>query len=243
VIPYARETYGKRKLLGPDYELEEGVWTDIEFILPDSRGASLDEIGLKVEVLSGEKYLGKILLKDFSVTGKARYSVDFAKQCAEFATITPGTANRGLWNLEGSSLMGMSVGRAEFYLGNYYTRDVKFSTTITPLAGEGHGLLFRAKGAMMGYAIALAEGRKIAFLKNDYGLKVVQEKPFPWHNGETYALTVVAAGARLKVAVEDTTVFNIHDDSFGNGMFGFCRTARGRCLFGGMEVEELSEGI
>ena len=243
VIPYARETLGKRNLLGRDYELEAGVWTEIEFVLPDSGGASIDEIGIKVEVLSGEKYLGKLLVRDFSVTGKARYTVDFSKQRAEFATITPGAANRGFWNLEGSSLLGMSVGRAEFYTGNYYSRDIRFSTTITPLAGEGHGLLFRAKGAMMGYAVVLTVPGKIAFLKNDHGLRVVEEKSFPWRIGDTCQLAVEAIGPRLRVSVAGAAIFDIRDDSFGNGMFGFCRLARGRCLFGGIEVEELSEGI
>ncbi len=242
VIPYARETFGKRNLLGRDYELEAGVWTDIEFVLPDSGGAAIDEIGLKVEVLSGEKYLGKLLVKDFSFTGKARYSVDFSKQCAEFATITPGTTNRGFWNLEGPALLGMSVGRAEFYLGNYYTRDVKFSTTITPLAGEGHGLLFRAKGAMMGYAVALTVPGKITFLKNDHGFRVVEDKSFPWRIGDTCQLAVEAIGPRLRVSVAGAEIFDIRDDSFGNGMFGFSRIGRGRCLYGGIDVEELSEG-
>jgi len=243
VIPYARETFGKRNLLGRDFELEAGVWTDIEFVLPDSGGASLDEIGLKVEVLSGEKYLGKLFVRDFSVTGKARYSVDFSKQRAEFATITPGAANRGFWNLEGPALLGMSVGLAEFYTGNYHSGDVRFSTTITPLAGEGHGLLFRAKGAMMGYAVALTVPGKIAFIKNDHGLRVLEEKSFPWRIGDTCPFTVEAIGPRLRVSVAGAAIFDIRDESFGNGMFGFCRTARGRCLFGGIEVEELTEGI
>ena len=242
VIPYARETFKKRNLLGRDFELKEGVWTDIEFVLPDSEGASLDEIGLKIEVLSGEKYLGKLLVKDFSVTGKAKYAVDFSKQRAEFATVTPGAANRGFWNLEGASLLGMSVGRAEFYLGNYYTRDIRFSTTITPLAGEGHGVLFRSKGAMMGYAVAFSAPGKIAFFKNDYGLILVQEKAFDWKIGRTYEFAVEVVGTRLKAEVDGVGIFDIKDDSFGNGMVGFCRTGRGRCLYGKLEAEELSEG-
>ncbi|MCX7023902.1 MAG: ADP-ribosylglycohydrolase family protein [Spirochaetes bacterium] len=242
VIPYARETHGKRILEGAAFELAPGIWTDIEYVLPDTDGASIDEIGIKVEVLTDERCLGKIFIKDFSVTGKARYAVDFAKQRAEFATITPGVANRGFWNLEGDSLLGMSVGRAEFYAGNYYSRDIRFSTTVTPLAGDGHGILFRAKGAMMGYAVVLASPGRIAFLRNDHGLAVVEEKPFAWHAGGTYVLAVEAVGQRLRVSAGGSAIFDIVDGSFGNGMYGFCRTRRGRCLFGRIEVEELSEG-
>jgi ADP-ribosylglycohydrolase len=243
VIPYARETRGKAIFEGGGRELEPGVWTELEFVLPDTAGASIDEIGIKIEVLSGDKWLGKIFLKNFSVTGKAKYSVDFAKQGPEFATVTPGTTNRGFWTLEGASLLGMSVGRAEFYTGNYYTRDIRFSATITPLSGEGHGLLFRAKGAMMGYAVVLAGPGRIAFLKNDYGLSVIEEKPFAWSLGSSYAIEVEAVGERLRVAVDGARVFDIRDPGFENGMIGFCRSARGRCLFGKLEVEELSEGI
>jgi hypothetical protein len=242
VIPYARETHGKTVLEAASCELPSGKWTDIEFILPDTAGASIDEIGIKIEVLGEERCLGKIFIKDFSVTGRGHYSVDFGKQCAEFATITPGTANRGYWKLEGDSLLGMSAGHAEFYTGNYYSKDIRFSTAITPLAGEGHGILFRAKGAMMAYAVVLTSPGRIAFLKNDHGMEVIGEKPFVWHVGGTYGLEVEAIGPCMKVKAGGKVIFEIADGSFGNGMLGFCRTGRGRCLFGRIDVQELSEG-
>ncbi|GAB1484173.1 hypothetical protein MASR2M78_29900 [Treponema sp.] len=243
IIPYARETWKKTVMLGATYELDPGNWTDVEFVLPDTDGTSIDEIGFKVEILGKDKYLGKILMTDFSVTGKAHYSIDFAKQKEEFATITPGSSNRGFWKLEGASLMGMSVGRAEFYTGNYYARDINFSTTITPLSGEGHGLLFRAKGAMMGYAVVFTNPGKISFIKNDHGLKTLEEKAFPWRNDTRYHFAVAAIGTKLQVSIDKQVIFDIKDESFENGMFGFCRTSRGRCLYGRIELEEKSEGL
>ncbi len=241
-IPYARETWGKRMLEGPTRELLPGVWTQFEYVLPDAEGASIDQIGIRFDVLGGEKYLGKVLMRDFSVTGKARYAIDFSKQALEFATVTPGTTNRGFWEIEGSSLLGMSVGRAEFYTGNYYSGDYLFSTSITPLAGEGHGILFRAKGAMMGYAVVLSAPGRVAFLKNDHRLILVQEKGFEWKLGERHEFQVTALGSRLVVEIDGRTIFDLTDESFATGMIGLCRTARGRCLFGRLEIEELSEG-
>ncbi len=243
VIPYARETWRKTVLEGGTIELSPGSWTEVEFPLPDSGGAAIDEIGFKVEALSDEKWLGRLLVRDFSVSGKARYAVDFAKQAQEFATITPGTTNKGFWTLEDGCLHAMSVGRAEFYTGNYYSRDLRFRTTLTPLAGEGHGVLFRAKGAMMWYAAVLSAPGRIAFLKNDSTLSVIAEKAFDWRRGRPVAFEVEAVGARLVVKADGIIVFDLEDSAFANGMLGFCRSARGRCLFGGIEVEELSEGL
>ncbi|MDP2791890.1 MAG: ADP-ribosylglycohydrolase family protein [Rectinemataceae bacterium] len=243
VIPYARETWKKTVMEGGTVELSPGSWTSVEFVLPDSCGAAIDEIGFKVESLIDERWLGRILMRNFSVSGKASYSVDFAKQSPEFATITPGTTNRGFWTLENGSLQSMSVGRAEFYTGNYYSRDLRFRTSVTPLAGEGHGVLFRAKGAMMGYAVVLASPGRVVFLKNDFGLSVVEEKAFDWQYGTPVDFDVEVVGTRFTVSIGGRMLFDLEDDAFANGMIGFCRTARGRCLFGNIEVEELSEGL
>jgi hypothetical protein len=242
LIPYARETWKKTVMEGLALEVVPGRWTAVEFVLPDSRGAAIDEIGFKVEGLTEDRWLGRILLRDFSVSGKATYGVDFAKQTPEFAAITPGTTNRGCWTLENGSLAAMSVGRAEFYTGSYYSRDYRFRSSLTPLSGEGHGILFRAKGAMMWYAAVLSAPGKASFVKNDYGLTVLATVALDWENGRELRFEAEVSGARLIVRIDDKPVFDLSDDAFANGMFGFCRTARGRCLFGNIELEESSEG-
>ncbi len=242
LIPYARETWKKTVMEGPALEVVPGRWTAVEFVLPDSRGAAIDEIGFKVEGLTEDRWLGRILVRDFSVGGKAAYGVDFAKQLPEFATITPGTTNRGFWNLENGSLAAMSVGRAEFYAGSYYSRDYRLGTSLTPLSGLGHGILFRAKGAMMWYAAVLTAPGEVSFVKNDYGLSVLAKAALAWENGRELRFEAEVSGSRLIVRIDDRPVFDLSDGDFANGMFGFCRTARGRCLFGNIELAELSEG-
>jgi hypothetical protein len=136
----------------------------------------------------------------------------------------------------------MSVGSAEFYTGNYYSRDLRFLSSITPLAGTGHGVLFRAKGAQRFYAAILTEPGRIALAVNDFGLRILTEVPLAWDYGTILHIEVESRGCQHSVLVDGRKIFEFEDARFPNGMVGFCRTARGRCLYGTIQVEELSEG-
>ncbi len=239
VIPYVRATSTRREYDGAVTELEEGVWHVVEFALPDTEGSVIDEIGLKLEVTAGLRFLGRLYLADFEVAGKASYSIDFAQQAAEFATITPGTTNRGAWTLDNGRLHAMSVGASEFYTGNYYSTDYRFETVVVPRSGTGHCLCFRAKGTRMGYVAGFAEPGKVSLYRNSDGLVLLGEHSFEWVNDREYRVTVRAAGSRFQLQIDGNVLLEIDDDSFDHGMIGFYRTARGRCEYGTIRVTEL----
>ena len=243
LTPYVRTASTKRELEGGAIALEPDEWKVIELTLPDTQGEAIDEIGLKLNVMKGLRYLGKLYLDDFEVSGPASYSIDFAKQSQEFATITPGTTNRGDWTLEEGRLHAMSIGPAEFYTGNYYVSDYRYETTIVPRAGRGHCVAFRAKGAQMGYVAGLTDEGKAGIYRNSDGLTLIAERDFDWRFGEHYAVAVTARGEHIEVSLDGRTLFELTDDTFDHGMVGFYRSDRGRCEYGSIRVTEFpSEG-
>ncbi len=239
LTPYVRTSSTKRELEGGSLALEPGKWELVEFTLPDTQGEVIDEIGLKLNVMKGLRYLGKLYLDDFEVSGPASYSIDFAKQSSEFATITPGTTNRGDWTLEGGRLHAMSIGPAEFYTGNYYAADYRYETTILPRAGRGHCVVFRAKGAQMGYVAGLTDEGRAGLYRNSDGLTPIAECDFDWQFGAQYAVTVTAKGPHIEIAINGQSLFELTDDAFDHGMVGFYRSGRGRCEYGSIRVTEL----
>jgi len=239
LIPYVRETSDGRLLEGDAAAPGGGEWMEIEFAIPDTHGAAIDEIGIAIETGSEDRFLGTLLLDHFKVSGNARYTIDFAKQTAEFATITPGTTNRGSWSLDGGRLVAMSLGQAEFYTGNYYSEDLRFSAAVKPLRGVGHCLLFRAMGTIMGYAAGLSDPGTVAFYKNDGGLRLLAKADFPWEYGKEYRLEISCRGPLFDFSVDGRKVLEASDGEFGHGMIGFCRSGNGRCEYGDIEVEEL----
>ncbi|HUX22763.1 MAG TPA: ADP-ribosylglycohydrolase family protein, partial [Spirochaetia bacterium] len=197
------------------------------------------EVGLKLNVTAGLRFLGKLYIDDFRVEGPASYTIDFGKQAAEFATITPGTTNHGSWSLNAGGLQAMSVGTAEFYTGNYYASDYHFETSIIPRSGTGHCVSFRAKGAQMGYVAGLTEPGKAGLFVNSDGLATLAECDFDWAEGERYEVSVSVEGERINLSINGRKLFDITDGSFRHGMVGFFRTSRGRCEYGAITVTEL----
>ena len=132
-------------------EDDVGTWTDQLFTIPDTGSAPIDEIGFLIMNFCKEKFLGHVYLDELVVSGPGRFEVDFSEQTIEFGTVTQCTTNGGAWSLEEGCVRACSVGNASLFTGNYYSSDYTVSGRVRPIFGESHLLIFRSRGAMMGY--------------------------------------------------------------------------------------------
>lgn len=241
VAPYARFSYSQKELEQGDRWLTPGEWQEVSFKLPDSKGELIDEIGfvLKSNAPAKDKSLGCIYLDDFSIIGKAEYDICFAKQQVNFGCVSPLSQNYGAWSVEDGELHAASTGYAEAYTGNYFAKDYTFTVPMTPLAGEGHMLAVRSQGAMRGYHVGFSKVGTLALYRNDYGLKLLCEKPFPWEMGHRYWMQVTAERNLLTLLVNGVEYIRWEDNAFVRGMYGFARHSIGRTLYGNYHYQEL----
>lgn len=239
VAPYIRTADDKKLHLQGYTQLKEGLWSQVRFVIPDTEGDLIDEVGVVIEGYSPSKAktLAAIYLDQFSVTGDSQYTISMEKQRKEFGTVTPFSTDHGAWDVEDGKLSLMRCGEAFAYSGNYYTRDILVQTTIEPVNGESHLLLLRGQGAMRGYALGFAEPGKAAVYKNDFGFVKLAEADFPWRMGQSYTVQAQAKGSNIILCIEGKEVLRVQDDSFAYGMFGCGALQMGRTLFGDFAVE------
>lgn len=245
VAPYIRTRADKRERLGGYVKLVPAQWTALSFVLPDTQGDLIDEVGFVIEgySIAKAKSLGYIHLDDFAITGKPTYTIDMAKQKKEFGSVTPFAIDHGAWDLERGALTLMCCEPSFAYAGRYDARDVRVTVPVTPLNGDSHLLLLRAKGALWGYAAGLSANGTVTLYKNDHGYAPLCATAFPWIIGETYTLTFSATGDRLTLSVDGQPLLDCRDDSFAYGMIGCGSLRMGRTAFGNFIVEELAFDI
>lgn len=240
VAPYIHLAHGKKDVIQGYVKLIQDNWINLTFTIPDTQGDLIDEIGIVVESYTAakSKSLGCIYLDNFTIKGKARYSIDFNKQCKNFGCVSPFSHNYGAWHVEDGSMHAMSCGYAESYAGNYFATDYSVRATLIPLHGEGHMLAIRAQGAKRGYHAGFDQVGSVALYLNDFGFTKLVEVPFDWQHHVAYHVELTAIGTTLRLSIDQQLVLEYEDSHFAYGMYGCSRLSVGRTCFKDFYIEE-----
>lgn len=241
LIPYVRTFSEKRIIRLGHRQYEEGFWFDMEFIIPDTEGDMIDEVGFILEGVefSSDRTYGKVYINEFRIGGKSSYSIDMAKQKKELNTVTPFSIDGGYWEIRDGNLHAMNYEKAFAYGGNYYEKDYVVTANIKPLNGHSHMLLARAKGAMMGYAAGFSNRGKVCLYKNDFGYDILVEEYYPWEVGKEYRFSFQVKGDRLSLFIDDKLILEAEDDQYEYGMYGCGLLSEGRTYFSDFVIKSL----
>ncbi|WVT77343.1 ADP-ribosylglycohydrolase family protein (plasmid) [Sinorhizobium chiapasense] len=212
-------------------------WQDYEFTIPDGHGEAVDEIGILVEYFGRLKFLGRLFLADFSVSGKGRAVIDPAKEAHEWGGITRFTWNRGHWSLQQDRIHAHTATDADAWTGNAYLRDVSVTAELRPLSGASHLVVARAQGTSRFYAAGFENGEAVILLEN-HGTTILARKPFRVEYGRSYAVALTVEGGKLTLSVDGEQVLQADDTSLGYGMAGLRMASAGRMSIGRLEVVE-----
>ena len=241
VVPYVRNTHTKEDIKLNYQLLENQKWHHLEFVIPDTDGAMIDEIGIIIESFSSinKRDLGRIFIDEFRIAGKANYTISFSKQAEEFKCVTPFAHNHGAWSIEGDKMHCLSIGECAAYTGNYFTKDLRIKAVISPQNGYSHNLALRVQGAQRGYHAGFAGKDQVALLLNDFGFKPLIAVPYQWEHEKEYIFEGLVQDNHIRLYINGEQVIDYTDQSYQYGMFGFSRLDQGRTYFGKIEVEEL----
>lgn len=230
LTPYVRNTFTQKDILLEPIKPPNGQWSEISFVIPDTDGALLDEIGWILESPSplADRAIGSLFLGRFRIEGPVSYTIDFAKQAKEFGSITPFSHHRGKWELDGGAMVCRSERDAASFSGNYYERDMAVEATVQPLEGTSHLLIVRAQGVMRHYLAGFDGPGTVSFIKQDFGTTRLITAKYDWKPGKEYRFKLSAEGDAFTLGINGENVLECRDPSFGHGMFGF------GCLEGGV---------
>ncbi|SDA90404.1 ADP-ribosylglycohydrolase family protein [Sinorhizobium sp. NFACC03] len=212
-------------------------WQDYEFTIPDGNGEAVDEIGILVEYFGRLKFLGRLFLADFTVSGKGRAVIDPAKEVHEWGGITRFTWNRGHWSLQQGRIHAHTATDADAWTGNAYLRDVSVVAELQPLSGASHLVVARAQGTSRFYAAGFENGEAVILLEN-HGTKILARSSFRIEYGRSYAVDLTVEGGKLALFVDGERVLQVDDATLSYGMAGLRMASAGRMSIGRLEVAE-----
>jgi len=238
IIPYVRRAMsGKIDEIGNWQQPDTNKWTQISFAVPETDGEAIDEIGILIEYFGRLKYLGKLYLANFEISGPGQTHIEPKNEKQEWGSISRFTFNRGHWTLEGDNISGHTASDADLWTGHIYTTDATISAKITPMVGYSHLLSARVQGAAKYYAAGFDMGQ-LVILREDFGTEVLAQTPFDLEKGRTYQLALTVKGQNLELFVDGKKLLEAQDNCFAFGMSGIRLGAPGRVLVGTVEIIE-----
>jgi len=212
-------------------------WQSVDFTLPAANGEAIDEIGLLIEHTGPEKFLGRLFIGSFTLTGPGQTRIDAAREVAEWGAISRFSWNRGSWSLHNGRIIGQTEDDADLWTGNAYARDVTVAADVIPQEGQSHLLSVRAQGAGRFYAAGF-DGQRVVIVRHDFGDTVLAQAPFTWSHGQPAHMAFSAIGDRLELRLNGQPVLEARDDAYAYGMCGLRMAAPGRMSVGTIEITE-----
>lgn len=238
VAPYVRRAItGEIVETGAWHVPSAEGWQDYEFQIPEGDEA-IDEIGVLVEYFGRLKFLGRLFLSDFSVSGKGRVSIDPKVEKPEWGGITRFTWNRGHWSLQNGVIHAHTAEDADAWTGHAYLRDVTVTADLIPLAGRSHLVSARVQGTARFYAGGIEDGEAV-IVKQDHGATVLARTPYDARPGEPLVISLTAEGEALTLSINGEKLLGATDGTFRYGQAGLRMASAGRMTVQRLEVAEL----
>ncbi|MGZ9810248.1 ADP-ribosylglycohydrolase family protein [Pseudoroseicyclus sp. H15] len=238
IAPYVRATDSGEIIEAGAYQTPTtGGWTHIEFTVPEAGGDAVDEIGIDIEYFGRLKFLGKLYLANFKVSGHGTTRIYAAQATEEWEAISRFTWNRGYWKKEGDLITCLTDTDADLWTGHLYTKDATVTAQLTPLSGASHLVSVRAQGTSRFYAAGFEDG-KLRILREDFGTTVLAETDYPVEIGREYELSVTIKGDEISVTVDGTPALTARDDRIAYGQAGLRLGGPGRFAVSSFEIVE-----
>jgi hypothetical protein len=240
VVPYVRRGMSKAiEEIGAWQVPSKDEWQQYEFAIPDTSAEAVDEIGVSIEYFGRLKFLGRLFLADFTVSGPGKVVIDPKLEKLEWGGVTRFTWNRGYFTLEDGRLHVHTASNADLWTGNAYLRDQRITGWIAPLAGRSHLVSARVQGTSRFYAGGF-DGGQVVILREDHGTTVLASAPFTPELGREYVIELRAIGDRLTLSVDGKELLTATDAAYRYGMGGLRIASAGRMSVGRLEIEDFA---
>lgn len=238
LAPYVKDARTEELKTGGYSFPEPGQPFTVSWTLPEVSFA-IYEAGLLATNFDEDKYLGRLSLDAYSITGKRRFTINFQDEQHEFKGLSRCSLAGGAWELEDQGLRVITRDTFHLYSGPYYTTDSTVCCRLVPEYGASHLVLLRSRGAESAYYFGLHGKNRAVLLKRNHKTTILAEENFPWEVGQTYTLELTAAGNLLACRIDGKEILTFTDpEPLPYGMAGAAKLSGGRTLFLTLAAEE-----
>ncbi len=243
VAPYVRDASERRIFQDGFFFPDPDKPFTVDWTLPEVPFA-IDEAGLLVMNPDSEKFLGNLILDEYTITGKRSFEVRFADEKEEFGGLSRCSLVGGAWEIEDEALHVITRDLFQLYSGPYYMKDCEIEADLIPEHGSSHLLAFRARGAEYGYFFGLHGEGRVALIRRDGEEKVLVDAPLDWTEGKLYRLgaSVHTRGESCEIicSADGVECLRFTDpDPHPYGMAGVGKLDGGRTRFIRLSAKEL----
>jgi len=202
-------------------------------------GFAVRQAGVLAANFDAEKFLGKLRIEHFSITGARSFTVSFCDERHEFKGLSRCSCTGGAWELEDGGLRVITNDTFRLYSGPYYTRNSTAACELVPEYGDSHLMCIRSAGAESGYFFGLHGSGKAALIRQEHESRILCEVPFDWKIGQRLRLEMESSGERLLCRINGKLLIDYTDiPALPYGMAGVAKLGRGRTLFLSLSAEE-----
>lgn len=231
VRPFVRDSGTAEVISGQETVYSDNGNIEIIWTLPHVKFA-IDEAGLLFEQTAEEKYLGKLFISSFEIYGEKDFAIDFREEKNEFKGLSRCSLTGGSWEAADGSLHVRTDDSLLLFTGPYYCTDYCVETSLVPVKGESHLVVFRAIGAERGYFFGFHGKNTAVLIKRDQNNTILKKVDFPWKKGQLYKIKVKVSGADISCFINGKSVLSYSDKkTFPYGMAGLGKLGSGETIF------------
>lgn len=250
--------YIKNRITGELIELTEVTetlrpdgWKEITAKIPALKNVLVEETGLKFicpEIGKMEKINSVTgYLFEWEVIPQPEYEIKFSALPQErWNSLHELPAHltylRGIVRVQDDRLCISGSGRnAEAYTGNIYWDDYEFTTRLSGLQGQCHGVLFRVQGAMRNYSVMLKDNDKLVLSKRSKEERILCEKPLQWHLKKEQEIRISVCRADITIWVNGKLLITYTDEEnpLLTGCIGFGNRDGSRTAYRDYRIENV----
>jgi ADP-ribosylglycohydrolase len=200
---------------GPEVVLRAGTYTETEWLIPDTQGQPIAEIGFECIAESGVGYL------DYLTWG-GEPNVVLSRPPGGEKPWEPPLVWRRAW-VDGVDLwqvgwpeayrLVQNDGRGLILQGTREWQDYQVEASITPWLMQAGGIGARVQGMKRFYTLQLIKENKVRLVKALDGDTILGEKAFEWETQKSYRLKIQVSGNRIKAWVDQQLQFDVRDEN------------------------------
>jgi hypothetical protein len=195
---------------GPDASLSPGEYSELEWLVGDTHGSPIAEIGL--EISSDSRADGTVYLDYLTWDGMPNVTLT---RCSDTGRMwrnawVDAVDHFSPWGPEPFRLIQNS-GTGMLMHGTREWEDYRITADVTPHMVEAAGIAARVQGLCRYYALLISKGGKAQLVKVLDGENVLAEEDFAWEAGKTYELSLEVKGSRLHAWIDGRMIFEKDD--------------------------------
>ncbi len=200
------------RIYGPEVILAPDAQHDFTWVMPETEGRPIAEIGIEIAPVEGFVSQGSVYLDYLTWDGAPNVRLGkpakFGKMWSQ--AWVNGISDWWPWWPAGLRLM-QNEGTGLLIQGAREWQDYQVAARVTPHLSASAGIGARVQGMRRYYALLLRPGSKACLVKVLDGETILAETAFEWDFDGSYDLKLAVEGQRLTAWIDGKQVFDVED--------------------------------